>query len=320
MSVLCRPRGAGGTGSGGGDVENRLFVKGAAEVVSQRCNRIKLEDGRVVPITPAIRAQLQAQCREMARRPLRCLALAYREGRSLEGLGEVTDTATARASRVLQDAGNFIHLETDMVLVGLCGIKDPARPEAAAAIARCTQAGVRIMMITGDSKETAVAIARDVNIFGPDEDVENSAFTSQDFFSLPPARQLELLRTGNKVFCRAEPKDKQILISMLEKLGEVTAMTGDGVNDAPALKQADIGIAMGITGTEVAKSAADMILADDNFATIVSAVEEGRNIYSNMQTFVTFLISCNIGEIVTIFFATLLGRCLSARGPHGLSF
>jgi Ca2+-transporting ATPase len=238
---------------------------------------------------------------------LRGLLLRRREGRSLEGLAEVTTSETALSSKVLRDSTNFVHLETDMVLVGLCGIKDPARPEAAAAITRCTQAGVRIMMITGDSKETAVAIARDVNIFTADQDVRENAFTSQEFFALPPDRQLDLLRRGNKVFCRAEPKDKQILISMLEKLGEVTAMTGDGVNDAPALKQADIGIAMGITGTEVAKSAADMVLADDNFATIVSAVEEGRNIYSNMQTFVTFLISCNIGEIVTIFLATLMG-------------
>jgi Ca2+-transporting ATPase len=163
------------------------------------------------------------------------------------------------------------------------------------------------MMITGDSKETAVAIAKDVNIFTDDQDIAVSAFTTREFFELAPEAQLDLLRRGNKVFCRAEPKDKQVLITMLAKLGEVTAMTGDGVNDAPALKQADIGIAMGIAGTEVAKSAADMILADDNFATIVSAVEEGRNIYSNMQTFVTFLISCNIGEIATIFLSTLMG-------------
>lgn len=164
-----------------------------------------------------------------------------------------------------------------------------------------------IRFTEGDSKETAVAIAKEAKIFAQDEDTSISAFTGQEFFSLSNQSQLELLKTGNKVFCRTEPKDKQKLISMLKMLGEVTAMTGDGVNDAPALQQADIGIAMGITGTEVAKSAADMVLADDNFATIISAVEEGRNIYSNMQSFICFLISCNIGEIATIFISCLLG-------------
>jgi len=162
-------------------------------------------------------------------------------------------------------------------------------------------------MSTGDCKETAVAIARDVNIFTEHEDVSDSAFTGREFFGMSEESQLQLLRTGNKVFCRTEPMDKQRLVLMLEKLGEIPAMTGDGVNDAPALQQAAIGVAMGVTGTEVAKNAADMVLADDNFATIVSAVEEGRCIYGNMQSFICFLISSNIGEIATILFATLLG-------------
>lgn len=163
------------------------------------------------------------------------------------------------------------------------------------------------MMITGDSKETAVSIAKDVNIFTPDDDVSNRAFTGKEFFELPIVEQLNLMKTANMVFCRAEPRDKQKLITMLEKLDEIVAMTGDGVNDAPALKQAAIGVAMGITGTEVAKNAADMILADDNFSTIVSAVEEGRAIYGNMQSFICFLISTNIGEILTIFVAAVMG-------------
>merc|ERR1711871_1573130 len=165
----------------------------------------------------------------------------------------------------------------------------------------------RIMMITGDSKETAVSIAKDVNIFTPDDDVSNRAFTGKEFFELPIVEQLNLMKTANMVFCRAEPRDKQKLITMLEKLDEMVAMTGDGVNDAPALKQAAIGVAMGIAGTEVAKNASDMILADDNFKTIVDAVEEGRAIYNNMKAFIRYMISSNVGEVASIFFTSALG-------------
>jgi Ca2+-transporting ATPase len=154
-----------------------------------------------------------------------------------------------------------------------------------------------------------VAIARDVSIFPPQEENDKplKAFEGREFFLKPVHEQLEILKEGNIVFCRAEPADKQKLVRMLQKLGEIPAMTGDGVNDAPALQQAAIGVAMGITGTEVSKEAADMVLADDNFSTIVNAVEEGRRIYANMQAFICFLISCNIGEICAIFFATLAG-------------
>jgi Ca2+-transporting ATPase len=260
-------------------------------------------------MTDSIRSQVNEKVREMAKRPLRCLALAYKEGETLDN--ELATACTVQQAASLPQLANstaFIDLESDLVLVGICGIKDPARPEAAEAIQRCKEAGVRVMMMTGDSKDTAVAIARDVNILTSEEAESGSnAFTGQEFFSLPAHVQLELLHTGNMVFCRTEPQDKQRLISMLKKLNEIVAMTGDGVNDAPALQQADIGIAMGRTGTEVAKSAADMVLSDDNFVSIVNGVEEGRNIFANMQTFVCFLISCNIGEIATIFFATLLG-------------
>eukprot|EP01038_Epipyxis_sp_PR26KG_P009613 gene9613-12945_t len=292
-------------------IDNYLFVKGASEFVTSRCTRIILEDGSIEIITDSIREQLLACMQDMAKQPLRCLALAYKSGISLpEELNNVESSEQASSLPLLKDANNYINIEKDLILVGFCGIKDPARPEAADAILKCKEAGIRVMMITGDSKETAIAIAKDVNILPKNEnefEINNSAFTGQEFFSLKDEVQLELLKSGNKVFCRTEPKDKQKLITMLEKLGEIPAMTGDGVNDAPALKQAAIGIAMGITGTEVAKSAADMILADDNFSTIVSAVEEGRNIYSNMQTFICFLISCNIGEIATMLFSTMLG-------------
>merc|ERR1719440_1681179 len=164
-------------------------------------------------------------------------------------------------------------------------------------------------MITGDTQPTAEAIAKEIGIFGPKEKMTDRSFTGAAFFGMTEAKRVALLTShhSNMVFSRTEPKDKQELVKMLRAAGEVPAMTGDGVNDAPALKQAAIGVAMGITGTEVAKNAADMILADDNFSTIVSAVEEGRAIYSNMQSFICFLISTNIGEILTIFVAAVMG-------------
>ena len=158
----------------------------------------------------------------------------------------------------------------------MVGIKDPARPEVADSIQSCTEAGIRVIMITGDAKDTAIAIAKDVNIFQDSPDGQHQsykAFEGREFFEKPKDEQLDLLKTGNMVFCRAEPADKQKLIKMLQSHNEISAMTGDGVNDAPALQQADIGVAMGITGTEVSKEAADMILVDDNFSTIVNAIE-----------------------------------------------
>ncbi|CAM9871185.1 unnamed protein product, partial [Ectocarpus sp. 8 AP-2014] len=277
--------------------------------------QVMLPDGKSVPMTSQFRKEIIDKYAAMAVRPLRCLALATKEGDALGTLNKFRNGDDPQRNPSLRNADKFEEVESDLTFVGICGIKareggisliDPARPEVADAMVMCQEAGVRVMVITGDSKDTAAAIARDVNIFGPDEDVSERAWVGAEFFRLPEEKQKGLLATGNMLFCRTEPKDKQRLVKMLQDMGEVPAMTGDGVNDAPALQQAAIGIAMGIAGTEVSKDAADMILADDNFATIVSAVEEGRAIYNNMQAFICFLISCNIGEIATIFFATLL--------------
>eukprot|EP00980_Cylindrotheca_fusiformis_P025390 scaffold13560_cov161-Cylindrotheca_fusiformis.AAC.10 len=290
-----------------GNQKNRLLVKGAPNLLLERCTHIKDRNGKVVRITGPIRRQLENKISELATRPLRCLALAVKDGKNLEKSLEKFDGEDVSQHPLLKNSAKYRDIESGLTLVGIVGIKDPARPEVAESIRLCTKAGIRVMMITGDARDTAIAIAKDVQIF--DKDTPNDAlkaFEGREFFLKPEKEQLEILKEDNIVFCRAEPADKQKLVKMLQSLHEIPAMTGDGVNDAPALQQAAIGIAMG-TGTEVSKEAADMILADDNFSTIVSAVEEGRTIYANMQAFICFLISCNIGEICAIFFATLAG-------------
>ena len=290
---------------------NRLLVKGAANMVVDRCTHVKYRDGTVTKITGSLRREIEAKITDMATRPLRCLALAMKDESKLQASlrhFQPRDDNDVRNHPLLKDPTKYEDIESGLTLVGLVGIKDPARPEVADSIMKCTEAGIRVIMITGDARDTAIAIAKDVNIFDKDGAGEPlKAFEGREFFLKPREEQIEILSKDNIVFCRAQPSDKQALIKMLQDdLGEIPAMTGDGVNDAPALQQAAIGIAMG-TGTAVSKEAADMILADDDFSTIVSAVEEGRTIYANMQAFICFLISCNIGEICAIFFATLLG-------------
>ncbi|GMF27000.1 unnamed protein product [Phytophthora fragariaefolia] len=313
MSVLCAKSAASSQRATRSSASNQniLLVKGAPEGLIDRCTYIELGDGTVKPLTDAGRQVLLTQVSSLARKSLRCLALAKKE--ELGELGSYDGDRHHPAHKMLERTENFAAIESDLTFIGLASMLDPPRPEVRPMIEMCHTAGIRVICITGDNKLTAESICHKIGIFKDGDDLSTRSFTGADFFNLPVEKQNEYLSDGHgMVFSRTEPKHKQQLVKMLKKLGEVTAMTGDGVNDAPALKQADIGIAMGITGTEVAKEASDMVLADDNFATIVAAVEEGRAIYNNMQAFIRYLISSNIGEVAAIFFTAALGM------PEGL--
>ncbi|WP_437177973.1 calcium-translocating P-type ATPase, PMCA-type [Enterococcus asini] len=250
----------------------RVMVKGAPDVLLNRCT------------LPAAQAQVVAEKNaEMASNALRVLGVAYK------------DIAEVPAELTSED------LENNLTFVGLVGMIDPPRQEVKAAVEQCYEAGIRPVMITGDHKLTAVAIAKELDIFR-DGDL---ALTGAEL-DLMPQEILEEEVTKYSVYARVSPEHKMRIVKAWQAKGMVVAMTGDGVNDAPALKVADIGCAMGITGTDVAKGAADMILTDDNFATIVHAVEQGRGIFSNIKKSIQYLLSCNIGEIITIFVATAL--------------
>ncbi len=258
----------------------RLMVKGAPDVLLPRC--ISLPGGGA--LSSQRRRDVLERGEEMAGRALRVLAVAYRDLPSLP---------------VRLDPEE---LERDLTFAGLLGMMDPPRKEVKAAVAKCLGAGVKPVMITGDHKLTAVAVAKELGIYHEGD----LAVTGADLDFMPQAL-LEADIEKFSVFARVTPEHKMRIVRAWQKRGHVVAMTGDGVNDAPALKAADIGCAMGLTGTDVAKGAADMILTDDDFSTIAGAVEQGRGVYANIKKAIHYLLSCNIGEIVTIFCATLLG-------------
>lgn len=259
------------------------YTKGAPDVIVQKC-AYYLKDGKAVPMTEEYAKEIMSANKEMADRALRVLACAQR----------VWETQPQEYTAS--------YLEQSLCFVGLCGMIDPIRPEVKDAIAQCRQAGIRPIMITGDHIDTAVAIAKELGILrdgaqavsGMQLDDMDDATFAQNFQNI-------------SVYARVQPEHKTRIVNAWKNAGYVTAMTGDGVNDAPSIKAADIGVGMGITGTDVTKNVADMVLADDNFATIVGAVEEGRRIYDNIRKSIQFLLGSNLSEVLSIFISTMLG-------------
>lgn len=258
-------------------------TKGAPDEILKRCTSV-WRDGRKQPMTEAFRQEILSQNKAMADQALRVLA------------------AAGRAWNQMPSSQEPDFLEQDLCFLGLCGMIDPVRPEVVDAIRECRGAGIRPVMITGDHKDTAVAIAKELGIL----EAGRKAVTGAEIDQLSD-EELDRRIEEYAVYARVQPEHKVRIVDAWKRKGRITAMTGDGVNDAPSIKRADIGIGMGITGTDVTKNVADMVLADDNFATIVGAVEEGRRIYDNIRKAIQFLLGSNMSEVLSIFFATLLG-------------
>lgn len=256
------------------------FSKGAADVILNRCGFILTSEG-IKPLTPSIKRRIEAEHEKMTEDALRVLAFA---------------------DKVLTSGCKQQDIETGMVFLGLMGMTDPPRAEAINAVKLCRSAHIRTVMITGDHKNTAAAIAKKAGIYKKGDTV----LTGAELEAMSDS-ELESIIDKVTVYARVNPADKLRIVRAFKKHGEIVTMTGDGVNDAPAIKEASIGVAMGVTGTDVTKQAADVVLLDDNFATLVSAVEQGRGIYANIRKFVRYLLSCNIGEVLTMFLGIIMG-------------
>ena len=262
------------------------YTKGGPDVVLERC-AYYYEDGQVMPMTEEKRAEIMAANKAMADRALRVLAAAKRDW----------------DEKPADNTPEF--LEQDLVFLGLTGMIDPVRPEVKAAIEECRSAGIRAVMITGDHKDTAVAIAKELGIITD----ASQAITGAELDEISDDEICEFVKQYG-VYARVQPEHKTRIVNAWKQNGAIVAMTGNGVNDAPSIKSADIGVGMGITGTDVTKNVADMVLADDNFATIVSAVDEGRRIYDNIRKAIQFLLASNMSEVLGVFCSTLMGFTL----------
>ena len=262
------------------------YTKGGPDVVLAKC-AYYFDNGDIKPMTEEKRTEIMAVNKSMADKALRVLAAAMRNW----------------SEKPSDNTPEF--LEQDLIFLGLTGMIDPVRPEVKAAIEECRSAGIRAVMITGDHKDTAVAIAKELGIITD----ASQAITGAELDDIPDEELCEFVKKYG-VYARVQPEHKTRIVNAWKSLGAITAMTGDGVNDAPSIKSADIGVGMGITGTDVTKNVADMVLADDNFATIVAAVGEGRRIYDNIRKAIQFLLASNMSEVLGVFFATLMGFVL----------
>ncbi len=266
------------------DGERMAYVKGGADVVLALCTRARIR-GVVEPMSDELRRAVLEHNASLAERGYRTLAIAYRS---------LTDETAVTAEA----------LERDLTYVGIVGLVDPPRPEVAEAIATCRRAGIHVAMVTGDHALTAKAIAAEVGLL---DDGDAAVLTGTELSSMTDEELTEAV-VHTRVYARVDPEHKLRIVEALKRDGHVVAMTGDGVNDAPALKRADIGVAMGRVGTDVSREAADMVLADDNFATIVTAVREGRTVYDNLKKFILYLLSCNVSEVLIIFITTFFAE------------
>ncbi len=271
MSIVCK--------SSKGEVY--VFTKGAPDIIIDKCNRIMSAKG-IIKLDELTRRSITKINDGMANNALRVMGLAFRK----------LETGSYNSNK---------NIENDLAFVGLMGMIDPPRKEAVDAVQKCKLAGIKPVMITGDHKLTATAIAKELNIFCEGDNVLTGA--ELDAMS---EKQLEEIAPTVSVYARVSPKHKLMIVRILKNLGHIVAMTGDGVNDAPAVKEADIGVSMGITGTDVTKEASSMVLLDDNFATIVAAVEEGRVIYNNIRKFIRYMLACNLGEVLTMFLGMIM--------------
>lgn len=267
--------------------KHHLYMKGAPDSVLEICSHIMI-NGRIMNLDNETREKIMQRNEEMAKRALRVIGFAYRD---------------IEAAKKYEVKGS----EKNMVFVGLVGMIDPPRRDVKMAVEMAKRAGIKVYIITGDHGLTAEAIAKQIGLVN--HGIPHEIITGKDLAKLKDKELEKLFADKNKdiIFARTSPEDKLRIVSALKKLGHIVAVTGDGVNDAPALKRADIGIAMGITGTDVSKEASNMVLADDSFSTIINAVKEGRTIYENLKKFVFYIFSCNIGELITVFSAIILG-------------
>ncbi len=292
MSVLCHF-----------EKKNSVFAKGAPEVILERCRFIRTRQG-IFPLREQEKKKILQANQQMTSQTLRTLAFAAKDF-SLSGKkAKMTEEGVADLNG--NDSGRDL-LEKDLVFLGLVGMEDPPREGVKEAIAQCQRAGIEVKMITGDNKETALAVAKEINLSG-------GVMEGEDLNRLSDARLFKLIK-GIAIFARVKPEHKMRIVRTLKSLGEIVTMTGDGVNDAPALKEAHIGVAMGRNGTDVSREAADLTLKDDNFITIVNAIKEGRTIFRNIKKFTAYQLSCNLSELTILFFGVMLAPFLGWQIP-----